>query len=152
MGACARLRAFPASTCRPDAFCAAAGATTQADTVKPTALLSSSFGDALLLRCLPRYSGRPLASHTIISDTVIPVCANHLGVHASFAVRVIWILAIWKHGLKDSCAVAHFKEVIECWASTSCSLLFVSLPHNMRQIHSCRPCYCIADPLQEKWA
>ena len=36
-------------------------------TFAPTALLPSSFGDALLLRCLPRYSGRPLALHTITS-------------------------------------------------------------------------------------
>ena len=39
-------------------------------TFTPTALLPSSVGDALLLRCLPRYSGRPLALHTIISYTV----------------------------------------------------------------------------------
>ena len=36
-----------------------------ASTSPPTALLPSPFSDALLLGCLPRYSGRPLAQRTI---------------------------------------------------------------------------------------
>ena len=40
----------------------------------PTALLPSSCGGVLLLRCLPRCSGRPLAQHTMTSR--LP-CTSH---------------------------------------------------------------------------